>query len=71
MKRSIKVTSKTYKKSAFGALEPDVAEAGNESRSEEKKRQVKFQDQVQLLPFKKKQAVSKLLGCRKEHIPLY
>ena len=35
--RSIKVTTKTYKRSAPGALESDVAGAGNESRSEEKK----------------------------------
>ena len=41
------------------------------SHVQKKKRQVKFQDQVQVLPFKKKQAVSKLLGCRKENIPLY
>ena len=72
MQRPIKVTSKTYKRSAFGALEPDVAEADDESPSEKKKkRQVKFQDKVQVLLFKKKQALRKLLGSRKENIPLY
>ena len=33
---------------------------------QKKKKTKKFQDQCQVLPFKKKEAVSKWLGCRKE-----
>ena len=36
-----------------------------------KTRQVKFQDNVKVLAFNKKQVVRKLLGCGKKNIPLH
>ena len=41
------------------------------SPDQKKKRQVKFRHQFQVLSFKKKQAVNKLLGCGKEKILLH
>ena len=37
----------------------------------QKQIQVKFRDQVQVLEFKKRQLVSKLLRCDKQDIPMY
>ena len=61
----------TYKRSAFGVLKADVAGAGDESRSEEKKTSEVQGSSSSFSVYKKKQAVRKLLRCGKENILLY